>query len=392
MYMGSWSRTFLAMSVVLALLAVAACARADTIGKPDVTSAAPKATAAPSSGGWQEKWDKTLSDAKKEGGVLVYGNVIPATREALIKGFTEKFGIPLDVLILIGPEGASKLNAEYRAGIHQVDVLIGGPSIPLTMLKPEGNVASMEPLIILPEVKDPKAWADGQIPFMDKEAMALGFIRGYQPGVVRNTELVKAGEITSYKDLLKPQWKGKIIMFDPTIVGSGSAGLTSLTSFWKYDGAMDYLRSLAGQDIVVTRDYRLQVEQVSRGKYALALWARAENTIEFLDLRAPIATVKLTEPGVVTPGASGVSIAKIPAHPNGATVFLNWLLSRDGQALYSKTLNQPSFRADVPPPPGLPPEALAPAGEKPFMDTEETILTRPKLMNDAADILKAVMK
>ncbi len=390
--MSNWSKILLAIPLAVAMLAVVACSQAETIGKPEVASTGAKATAPPQPGGWQEKWDKTVADARKEGEVLVYGNVIPATREALIKGFNEKFGIPLDVLILIGPEGASKLNAEYRAGIHRVDVLIGGPTIPLTMLKPEGNVASMEPLLILPEVKDPKAWADGQIPFMDKETQALGFIRGYQPGVVRNTELVKQGEITSYKDLLKPPWKGKIILFDPTIVGSGSAGLTSLVSFWGHNGALDYVRGLANQDIVVTRDYRLQVEQVSRGKYALALWARAENTIEFLDLGAPIAPVKLTEAGVVTPGASGVSVAKIPAHPNGAAVFLNWLLSRDGQTLYSRTLNQPSFRADVPAPAGLRPEALVPSGEKPFMDNEETILARPKLMNDAIAILNTVTK
>jgi ABC-type Fe3+ transport system substrate-binding protein len=40
-------------------------------------------------------------------------------------------------------------------------------------------------------------------------------------------------------------------------------------------------------------------------------------------------------------------------HPNAAKVFINWLLSRDGQTLFQKVMSQPgdarnSRRADVP--------------------------------------------
>ncbi|HLY67296.1 MAG TPA: hypothetical protein VKU60_17290 [Chloroflexota bacterium] len=39
-------------------------------------------------------------------------------------------------------------------------------------------------------------------------------------------------------------------------------------------------------------------------------------------------------------------INKAP-HPNAARIFLSWLLSREGQSLYAKTLGQNSRRLDV---------------------------------------------
>ena len=40
-------------------------------------------------------------------------------------------------------------------------------------------------------------------------------------------------------------------------------------------------------------------------------------------------------------------INKAP-HPNAATIYVNWLLSRDGQMAWSKAVNAASHRLDVP--------------------------------------------
>ncbi len=97
------------------------------------------------------------------------------------------------------------------------------------MVKPEGVLAPIEPWLILPEVKDPRAWTDDTIPFVDKDTQALGFIKSYSPGILRNTDLVKQAEL-SYRELLDPQWKGKMVMYDPTIPGTASSGLSSLVA------------------------------------------------------------------------------------------------------------------------------------------------------------------
>lgn len=357
---------------------------------PDTKSAPVTGKTGPA---WQEKWEKTVAAAKKEGEVLLYGNVVPATREALVAALQEKFGIKLDMVVVIGAEGGTRLNNEYRAGIHRVDAIIAGATTLITMVKPEGNLLPIEPLLILPEVKDPKLWYDGGVPFSDKDTQVLGFIRAYQPGMIRSTELVKDGEIVSYRDLLKPQWKGKVVMYDPTIPGSANAGLSSLVAAWGYDQALEFLRALVKQEAVLTRDYRQQVEWVARGKYPIALWARPETINEFIPMGAPIAPVKLAEGGLVTAGASVIGMPKNPPHPNAATVFLNWLLTKEGQTIYSQTLNSPSWRLDVPIPKDLSQVLLTPPGEKPFLDIEETsIKGRSKLMAGAREILTPLMK
>ena len=51
-------------------------------------------------------------------------------------------------------------------------------------------------------------------------------------GILINTDLVKpADEPKSWQDLLDPKWKGKIVMFDPTISGNTSTHLEKSNSF-----------------------------------------------------------------------------------------------------------------------------------------------------------------
>jgi hypothetical protein len=112
---------------------------------------------------WQIEWDKTVEAAKNEG-QLVAG--IPASAE-LRKGITESFksrfpGIELEVTTSRGPTNASKIAAEHAAGMRYFDLLISGTSTPFNLLN-AGILDPVEPLLILPEVKDPKRWFGGHI-------------------------------------------------------------------------------------------------------------------------------------------------------------------------------------------------------------------------------------
>jgi ABC-type Fe3+ transport system substrate-binding protein len=42
-----------------------------------------------------------------------------------------------------------------------------------------------------------------------------------------------------------------------------------------------------------------------------------------------------------------VGIVKNPPHPNATKVLINWLLSREGQELWTKVMEQPTRRLDV---------------------------------------------
>ena len=60
-------------------------------------------------------------------------------------------------------------------------------------------------------------------------------------------------------------------------------------------------------------------------------------------------------PGAAVPGSTAISIgggtvnlADSAPHPNAARVFINWLLSREGQLSWQENVHQPSLRLDIP--------------------------------------------
>ena len=52
--------------------------------------------------------------------------------------------------------------------------------------------------------------------------------------------------------------------------------------------------------------------------------------------------------GVLSAGFGSLMLLNKAPHPNAATVFVNWLLSRDGQKAWTKGMGYPSRRLDVP--------------------------------------------
>ena len=210
----------------------------------------------------QTEWDKTVEAAKKEG-KLVAG--IPASAE-LRKSITESFksrfpGIELELTTSRGPTNASKISAEHAAGVRYFDLLISGTSTPFNLLN-AGILDPVEPLLILPEVKDPKRWFGGHI-WLDNSKRFLYAFQAYQSqNFWYNSTLTKPEEIRSYDDLLNPKWKNKIGYLDPRSAGGGTA---TWAFFLKIKGE-DFLKKLAAQDMLLSRDQRQLGDSLSQRK------------------------------------------------------------------------------------------------------------------------------
>ncbi len=110
----------------------------------------------PSAGaGWEQKWEATVAEAKKEGTVSVYTVWNAEIRNAVTKAFKEKYDIVLEFSTFgRGPEVSARVEAEARAGLYLVDVLAPATSPLVLYLKPAGLLRPMEPSLILPEVRD----------------------------------------------------------------------------------------------------------------------------------------------------------------------------------------------------------------------------------------------
>ncbi len=377
----------------LALLGIAAFACAPLVP----ATPAPATVKAPEVGSKlsaAQDWDALVAEAKKEGTVAVYALWRPETRSGLTQAFKQKYGINVEFSPFSrGAELLAKAQSEQRAGLYLADVFgAGGPTLVATM-KPEKVLGPMAPLLVLPEATDPKYWSGGKFPFMDKDQMTVGMIASIQRYLMYNTDLIKKGELTDYKDVLKPQYKGKIALNDPLVTGVGNAFFAHLAmDLWGEPAAKDFLYQLVKQqEAAIQRDNRLHIEWVARAKYAIGVAPNPDNMADFLKLGAPIDAVFVKEGVFVSPAAGAIAVPPKLAHPNAAKLFVNWLLTKEGQTVFASGFGNPSLRNDVSTA-EFNPMFLAQPGEKLFLDSEEAILYRGEWLNIAKQVMEEASK
>ena len=379
----------------LAMLSTLALIVLIIICQPFATSAAapaPKAAAEKAKGTWEAEWHRVVDAAKKEGKVMIFSTPSGDVIRNLASAFEKKYGIKVEWINGRGEELAQRMGTEKTAGIKTADVVMSGDATILIVMKPRGLLGKIDTQLILPEVLDPQAWVVKHVPYFDKDRTGIAVLATPQRYVLRNTDMVKEHEITSYKDLLNPKWKGKITMNDPAVTGTASGFMTMLSvNFWGVEGTREFMRQLVKQEPAITRDRRLQAESVARGKYAISIATNFENAIEFINLGSPLAFVKIKEGGKLGSGAGGLAVAETPAHPNAAKVFINWILSKEGHSVFVKSYGSPGSRSDAPRE-GIPPQMFAEPDEKFYEETEEGTLARTEIMKIAKEIFAPLLK
>lgn len=289
-------------------------------------------------------WEKIVESAKKEGKLVA---AIPASAE-LRKAITEIFpkrypGIELDLTNARGPSNAGKIAAEFNAGVRYFDLLISGTSTPFNLLN-AGILEPAEPFLVLPEVRDPKRWYGGHI-WLDNAKKHIYAFQAYQSeNIWHNPTLVKAEEARSYDDLVLPKFKGKIGILDPRSAGAGTA---TWAFFFKIKGE-EWLKKLAAQEILLSRDQRQLADSLAKGKVAITIGLTYYTFSPFLKAGLPVKPLPEMKEGTYTScGSSATSLIKNSPHPNATKVFVNWLLSKEGQEIYGKAMGQATRRLDV---------------------------------------------
>jgi iron(III) transport system substrate-binding protein len=292
---------------------------------------------------WQIKWDETVAAARREGKVVVNGPPGDLVRKHLVDGFKRAFpDITLEYAGGRTAEQAAKVEAERRAELYALDVLIGA-----------------RPALILPEVTDPSRWIANRLDFSDQDEFNPVFAVTPKTQLLYDLKQVTADEVDELYELLAPRWQGKIVVSDPTFQGTGQATFRWLWEVLGPEKATEFTRALRAQAGAVDRDVRRQIEWIARGRYAIlvgpspGVWQQLRQEgmqfgvlVDFKDYGTSI-----------TPAFSSLMLLSKAPHPNAQKVFVNWLLSKDGQTAYSTAVEQPSLRLDVPTD-HLPPEVV----------------------------------
>ncbi len=338
---------------------------------------------------WQVKWNNLSAAAKKEGVLSMYSTQGSSVRDGISKPILEKLGLKLEFLTGKGEEISQRTITERRAGIYVADVYVGGATSVLTLVKPTGALAQIEKELFLPEALDKKTWFGGDLRWIDKDRQLLAFVNYQVIPITVNTSLVNPQEIKSYKDLLNPKWKGKIVINDPTVTGTGE-------KFFLIVGGQimgyDFMRELVKQEPVITRDQRLQVEWLAQGKYPIGTTTKPEIVTDFQRAGVPLAYVSPAEGMWTSAGGGNVALYDKPAHPKAAQLFVNWLLTREGQSIFARALGVPSGRLDASVE-GLDKDLLLQPGMKYIAgDSEELLLKAAEERKITLEIVAPLLK
>jgi iron(III) transport system substrate-binding protein len=300
----------------------------------------------------RDPWDETLRAAKQESRVVVY--TFPG-QELLLQEFQKHFpDIKVIEVSVRGSERVTRIVSERRAGKYLADILIGGVGSAQAGLLKTGLLDPIKPTLVLPEVLDESKWWQGRHNYGDDENKFIFSFAGAPLYYFHyNTTLVNPQEFKSYWDLLRPKWKGKIVVAEPM---TGGTQEPLVFMYHNKELGPEFLRRfLSEMDLGVSRDIRQLLDGVAHGKWAISALQNADR-VQLWDAQKqglPVSafdTSTFKEGGMIGSGGGNIALINRAPHPSAAKVFINWFLSREGQTAYQKLVRggRNSLRTDIP--------------------------------------------
>ena len=272
-----------------------------------------------------------IDAAKKEGAMVFYTTMDIQNSKPLLDAFNKKYPfIKADLVRLGGTAMVSRILTEAQAGASKFDVAVGiSPS--LTPMRERNLIApymSPEFANLYGDLYDAKGyWSTVYLNTL---------VLGYNTKVISRNDLPK-----TYDDLLKPQYKQKFI-----IDIENHDVFVALSQEWGQEKAINYFKGLAKQEPVFLRGNTNRANFVSVGERSMT-FVYAQVIERMKQTGAPVDWIPL-EPVAVELNVAMLS-AKA-AHPNSAKLFIDYLISKDGQE-FLKTFRRIGPRKDVKPDP-----------------------------------------
>lgn len=289
-------------------------------------------------------WEKTVEAGRREGKVVASIPPSAELRKLMELSFPKRYGIGVEFVPARGGNIIRRMVDEAKAGVQYFDVHIGGTESIITGLLPENVLEPVEPFFALPEVRDPKQWWAGHIWADNAKRFVYAFVAYQTVSLWSNSNEYRPVEFRSFDDLLNSKLQGRIGISDPRTPGSGS----SMWSYMNYIKGEEYLKQLVGQKLFVTRDLRLLAENLAKGKIAITSGIGYSEFLPFIKANLPVTPLPVPKEGLYVSGGYGhLTILKNQPHPNATKVFVNWLLSRDGQEIFSRGMGVGTRRLDI---------------------------------------------
>jgi len=299
---------------------------------------------------WQAEYDELVVKAKKEGEVVVYGGTGRERRRVRVEPFQKKYGIKVSYVAGRSSQLIEKIRAEHGAGVFEGDVYFGRPP-DVRRLKNEGILTPLKPLLFLPEVTDTSKFFKNKHWYTDPEQKYGMITAAYQSNVISfNTKRVNTDSFESMWDLLKPKFKGRIVINDPE-PGGGANGVLVWMYVSQKMGPKFIRRLLTEAEPSFQQDCRQAVDLLAKGVYDISLFCYS-NVRRAKKQGLPVGNlVKAVKEGAILAmgGSNEVMVLKRPPHPNAQKLYVNWWFSKEGQIAFQELdRDYQSIRNDIP--------------------------------------------
>ncbi|HLS21079.1 MAG TPA: ABC transporter substrate-binding protein [Paenalcaligenes sp.] len=279
-----------------------------------------------------------LAAAEKEGKVIIYSTTDTSAADPVLKGFNSKYpNIQVEYHDMNSTEIYNRFVSEQASGANSADMVWSSAMDSTMQLATQyaSKYASPE----IPALPDWAVWED----------KAYGTT--FEPvAFIYNTRLLTDEELPRTHAALGELVAGDVERFK-----------NKVTTYDIEKSAVGYM--LAVQDSIQDKDYYTFLQQVGAGNLVLqsstgTMMERVssgENILGYniLGSYAEVRAEKDPSIGIIYPEDYTLVLSRVAfisekaQNPNAARVFLNYLLSKDGQDILANQSNLTSIRADV---------------------------------------------
>jgi len=257
-----------------------------------------------------------LEAAKKEGKVVWYTSLALPSAEKVAKLFEAAYpGIKVEVHRTGSQRILQRVMQELQANIKNVDVVHTSDAGHFVLLKDKKLLAKYTP-----------AGVDGfPAGFKDKDGYYYG-LRATVNAIAYNTKALSAAEAPkTWKDLLDPKWKGKLVTAHPGYSGVISTHVLALVHLHGWD----YFKQLAQNKLMLVQSAVDPAGVVASGERLVAVNGGDYTFYQTKKKGNPVEIVYPKEgvPLVVSPSA----ITSFAPHPSAARLFTDFTFTRELQ-------------------------------------------------------------
>jgi iron(III) transport system substrate-binding protein len=157
--------------------------------------------------------------------------------------------------------------------------------------------------------------------------------RNHIIGIVYNKEIIKPTDAPkTLEDLVKPQYRGKLVMADPTLHTTTAQWLVNVHKLIGKDKSEKFVRDLAAMKPTLVESFNPAADRVTSGEFPIAI-----TYVYYVYLNgikgAPIDYVRT---GKFLGDASYLTLHNKAPHPNAAKAFIDFFLDEESMSIMAK--------------------------------------------------------